>query len=75
VFNDIWRAEGDDISTSGTRTRTHVDEEIGRTHELVLMLDNNDRTAIIAHIHEGIQQAPHFARMHSPRRLIEKDCE
>ena len=65
---------GDDLSATDTRSRSKVDDVVGRLHRLFVVLDDDDRVPLIAEPLERRQQHPVVAGMQTDRRLI-KDVQ
>src|SRR5688500_366242 len=67
----INRPGGDHLATVLACARTKVDQVIGGTHRLVIVLDNDDSVAEIAELREGREQSGIVALVQADRRLVE----
>jgi hypothetical protein len=53
--------------------RAHVDDAVGRQHDLRIVLDHEQRIAIVAQPVHDLDHAAHVARVQSDRRLVEHE--
>ena len=67
------RAEEHDLATALARTRTHVEQAIGREHDLRIVFDHHQRIAGVAQLLHHRDHPPHVARMQADRRLVEHE--
>ncbi len=62
---------GDDIPALDAGTGTEIDEEVGRAHGVLVVLDDDDRVADVPQTLQRGDQAIVVARMQTDRRLVQ----
>src|SRR5690348_10075632 len=63
--NRLWRSLRDDLTAFLATFRTKVDDPVGVSDHIQVVLDNNDRIAEIAKPMEDIQQLFHIVKVQS----------
>ncbi len=67
----VDRSLGDDFAPLDARPRPEVDQVVGRSHRVLVVLDNHDRVAQLGEPPQGEEQAVVVARMQADRRLVQ----
>ncbi len=67
------RIETDDFAAAGARSRTDVEQAVGRKHDLRVVFDHDQRVAGIAQLVHHADDAAHVARMQADRRFVEHE--
>ncbi len=67
------RAFEDDLPAVLAGTRTEVEHAIRGQHDLRVVLDDEQRVAVVAQPMHDLDHAPHVARMQTDRRLVEHE--
>ena len=71
-FGNFARGSGgDDLAAVDTRTRTDVDDVVGRVYRVLVVFDDDHGIAEVAQEGQGLQQAIVVALMQADRRLVE----
>ena len=65
------RALEHDLAAGVAGARPHVDEVVGDTHDVRVVLDDDDGVALVAQLLEQLGQPMHVARMEADARLVE----
>ena len=60
----------DYISAVHTGSGTNIDDKIGRTHGLLIMLDDDERISQVAQLFQSVQQLAVVALMQADARLV-----
>ena len=61
----------DDLTTANTRTGPKVENQVGGPHRVFIMLDDQQRIALIAESFRGIDQAIIVSRVQADGRFIQ----
>ena len=69
--NGVQGPLSDDLTSAHARTRTEIDNVIGSTHRLFVVLDHNHRVALIAQVAQAVQQHAVVTRMKANGGLIQ----
>ena len=73
--NRIGRAVGDDRTAVGAGARSHVDDAVGGSHHLRIVLDHHQRVAALLESGHDAVDSVHVARMQTYGRFIQhKEC-
>ena len=67
------RALEHDLAAVLTGAGPHVDDAVGRQHDLRVVLDDEQRVAVVAQAVHHFDHAAHVARMQADRRLVEHE--
>ena len=69
--DDIHRSFRHDVTATHARARTEVDDVIGGTHRIFVMLDDDDRVTKVTQLLERFQQTIVVTRVETNRGLVE----
>ena len=69
--NVVEGARRNDLSAPTTRLRTHVDDEIRRTHHILVVLDDDHRVARVAKLLQAADQPLVVPLVEADRGLVE----
>ncbi len=64
------RACGHDLPAANARPRAEIDDVIGCAHRVFVVLDHDDRVALVAEAAQGAKQAAVVAGVQTDRRLV-----
>ena len=67
------RAAGDDTSALFSAARAHIDDVIGIPYDIKVMLNDNERRAVIDKCAEDRKECPYIERMEADGRFIENE--
>ena len=67
------RAEEDDLAAALARSRAHVQQPVGREHDLRVVLDDDERVARLAQPLHHVDHPAHVARVQPDRRLVQHE--
>ena len=67
------RAFEDDLPAVLARTRTEVEQAVRRQHDLRVVLDDEQRVAVVAQPVHDLDHPPHVAGMQAHRGLVEHE--
>src|SRR5690554_391807 len=70
-FELFERSHGDDLTAVAPRARAEIYKQIGVLHGVAVMLDDDDRIALVAQALQRLEQPAVVPRMQANRRLIE----
>ena len=67
----VGGAGGDDFAAAHAGAGAEIDDVIGRPHRVFVVLDDDDRVALVAQLRERVEQLVVVARVQADRRLVE----
>ena len=69
--HDAGAAGGHDLAPVDARARTEIHDVVGRPHGLFIVLDDDDRIALVPQLAQGIQKPPVVPGMQADARFVE----
>src|SRR6185369_433553 len=72
VADDLFRrAGGDDLAAAVPTFRTQIDDPVGGLDDVEVVLDHDDRVAVVAQAMQHLEQLLDVVEVQSRRRLVE----
>ena len=73
ICNFFRRTAGNDASALFSAARAHVDDVIGIPYDVKIMLDDNERRAVVDKCAEYRKECPYIERMEADGRFIKNE--
>ncbi len=67
----LWRALGDDLTAAETTLGAHVDDPVGALDDVEVVLDDDDRVALVDEALDDLEQLADVLEVQTGRRLVE----
>jgi hypothetical protein len=71
-FYRLHSSFADQFAAPRTAFRSEVDNPVGRLYHIYVVLDNDNRIALIAQFHEKLHELGDIIKVQACRRLVEK---
>ena len=69
---DLFRcARRDDPPAAGSALRSQIDHVVGRLDHVEIVLDDDDRVALIDQLHQDVEQLARVFEMQTGRRFVQ----